>query len=209
MKSIKAIVKRLREIVRTAIRRLALRVQARKRPLRIILGAGRVPVEGWLLTDMDQLNVTREADWKRYFEHGSIDAILAEHVWEHLTYRDGEKAASFCYLFLRAGGRLRIAVPDGLHPDPEYIEAVRPMGSGPGAEDHKVLYTFESLRKLLESVGFNTYVLECFDEEGRFICSEWDPEDGMVRRSFRFDSRNCDAVPRYTSIVIDAVKPST
>ena len=55
-----------------------------------------------------------------------------------------------CYEFLRPGGRLRIAVPDGFHPEPGYIEYVRPGGTGIGADDHKVLYNYQSLRKLLE-----------------------------------------------------------
>lgn len=190
-------------------RRLVLRVKTRRKPRRIVLGSSGLPVPGWLLTDIDQLNVVVEKDWSRYFAHDSLNTVLAEHVWEHLTYDEGRKAAALCYLFLRPGGRLRIAVPDGWHPDPDYIKAVKPMGTAEGSEDHKVLYTSDSLRLLLESVGFNARVLECFDEKGNFCSTDWDPEDGMIRRSARFDSRNCDGVLRYTSVVIDAFKPST
>jgi len=47
--------------------------------------------------------------------------------------------------FLRIGGTLRIAVPDGCHPDPNYIEHVRPGGTGAGADDHQFLYTYKTI----------------------------------------------------------------
>ena len=200
-------IRTIRDACRRLVRRCLLRVQARRRPLKIVLGSSRVHVRDWLLTDMDQLDITAEADWNRYFTPDSVDAILAEHVWEHLTPDQAVAAARHCFAYLRPGGRLRLAVPDGLHPDPEYIDAVRPMGSAEGSEDHKVLYTCDTLNQLLETVGFRTCVLECFDATGRFFSADWDPEDGMIRRSARFDSRNSDGVLRYTSIIIDAFKP--
>ena len=182
-------------------------MRALKRPCRIVLGSSGIPVDGWLLTDVDQLDIADERHWKRYFRRDSIDALLAEHVWEHLTPEDARKATGLCYRFLRPGGRLRIAVPDGWHPDRDYVEAVRPRGTGPGADDHKVLYTRASLEHLLESTGFTTTVLECFDDSGVFVSREWSATDGMVQRSARFDHRNRDGQLRYTSIIIDAIKP--
>ncbi len=199
----------IRDAWRRLVRRCLLRVQARRSPLKIVLGSSRVHVRDWLLTDMDQLDITAETDWQRYFTPGSVDAILAEHVWEHLTPDQAVAAARNCFAYLRPGGRLRIAVPDGLHPDPEYIEAVRPMGSAAGSDDHKVLYTCDTLKQLMENAGFGIRVLECFDAKGNFFSADWHPEDGMIRRSARFDSRNSDGVLRYTSIIIDAFKPQT
>ena len=196
-----------RDALRRHFRRWSLRIKARRRPLKIVLGSSGVDVRDWLITHMEQLNVTDEKDWERYFEPGTLDAILAEHVWEHLTFEDAAAAARHCYSFLRHGGRLRIAVPDGRHPDADYIEAVKPMGSAPGSEDHKVLYTCDSLKQLLESAGFTTRVLECFDAQGIFVSEDWDPGDGIIRRSARFDERNSDGKLRYTSIIIDAFKP--
>ncbi len=199
----------IRDAWRRLVRRQVLRVQARRRPLKIVLGSSRVDVGDWLLTDMDQLDITVEADWGRYFTPDSVEAILAEHVWEHLTPDQAVLAARHCFAYLRPGGRLRVAVPDGLHPDPEYIDAVRPMGSAEGSDDHKVLYTCDTLKELLDTAGFRTCVLECFDAKGSFFSADWDPRDGMIRRSARFDSRNSDGVLRYTSIIIDAFKPQT
>jgi len=200
-------VRRIRDSLRRLTRRWLLRVRARRRPLKVVLGSSGVDVGDWLLTHMEQLDVTEEKDWERYFQRGSVDAILAEHVWEHLTPQQADTAVRHCYSFLRGGGRLRIAVPDGLHPDASYIDAVKPRGSAKGSEDHKVLYTCDKLKRLLESAGFTTQVLECFNEQGVFVSEDWDPRDGMVRRSARFDSRNRDGQLRYTSIIIDAFKP--
>jgi predicted SAM-dependent methyltransferase len=200
-------VRSIRDGLRRPIRRWALQRKVHRKPLKIVLGSSGLHVHDWLLTDMDQLNVVIESDWERYFQRDTVDAVLAEHVWEHLTSEQAMEAARNCYAFLRPGGRLRLAVPDGLHPDPEYIDAVKPMGSAKGSDTHKVLYTCNSLERLLESAGFTTNVLECFDDEGNFVSADWDPRDGMVRRSARFDSRNHDGQLRYTSVIIDAFKP--
>lgn len=190
-------------------RRVALKAAGRRPPVRVVLGGGHIPVPGWIVTDADLLNILDEKDWRRYFRSDSIDSCLAEHVWEHLTRNEGERAARLCYRFLRPGGRLRIAVPDGRHPDSEYLDAVKPMGSGEGAHDHKVLYTSDTLEDVLRSAGFSTRVLEGFDANGAFMTSLWDPEDGMIHRSARFDPRNRDGSLRYTSIIIDAIKPDS
>ena len=147
-----------------------------------------------------------ENDWRYFFDKNKIDAILAEHVWEHLNEKDGLLAAQNCFKFLRPGGYLRIAVPDGLNPNPEYINYVKPGGTGDGADDHKVLYNYQILSSMLEKAGFKVNLLEYFDEYGRFHAENWKPEDGMIRRSKRFDKRNTDGVLNYTSLIIDAVK---
>ena len=122
-------------------------------PLKIVLGSGETAIPGWIPTDVDQLNILVDGDWRRFFAADSIDAILAEHVWEHLSQDEGIEAARLCFRHLRPGGRLRIAVPDGLHPDQQYVDAVRPGGTGPGAEDHKVLYSCRSLQDVLAKGG--------------------------------------------------------
>jgi predicted SAM-dependent methyltransferase len=49
---------------------------------------------------------------------------------------------------------------------------------------------------------------EYYDRSGSFRFSEWNPADGMIRRSMRFDERNSPQRLAYTSVVIDAVKPA-
>jgi predicted SAM-dependent methyltransferase len=175
--------------------------------IRLVVGAGGTAFEGWIPTDIDSLNLLNQRDWNRYFEPNSVTAILAEHVWEHLTAEDGRVAARHCHRYLRPGGHLRIAVPDGLHPDPAYIRAVKPGGTGTGALDHQVLFTHESLGLLLSDVGFTVRLLEYFDRQGCFHEEPWESSGGMVRRSRRFDTRNAGGQLVYTSLIVDAIKP--
>jgi predicted SAM-dependent methyltransferase len=174
---------------------------------RIVVGAGGVCPPGWVPTEHVFLDLLVPRDWERLVAPGSLDAILAEHVWEHLGADQGLHAARQCFLYLRPGGYLRAAVPDGLHPDPRYIDAVRVGGSGAGADEHRVLYTYATLAEVFRAAGFQVSLREHFDEAGRFHFEDWDPRDGMVWRSLRYDERNRDGRPNYTSIVLDAVKP--
>ena len=175
--------------------------------LRIVVGASGVVPAGWISTDIDQLDLTVLADWQRYFADNSIDTILAEHVWEHLTPEQGLIAAQMCQRFLKPGGYLRAAVPDGCHSDPTYIDYVKPGGTGIGADDHKVLYTNESFSGLFQDAGFtNVDSLEYFDGDGEFHAADWQEADGMIHRSIRFDKRNQNGKPNYTSLIVDAVK---
>lgn len=177
-------------------------------PLRIVVGAGGLFDPGWIPTDVDVLDILNERHWERLFRESSIDAILAEHVWEHLTAEHGLRAARNCRRFLRPGGYLRAAVPDGFHPDPAYIEWVRPGGTGAGADDHRLLYNHESFGRLFESAGFQLELLEYFDSSGQFHAVDWDPALGKIDRSQRFDERNKDGRLVYTSVILDARKPA-
>lgn len=203
---------------------------------RVVIGAwGRFDA-GWIPTQRDFLDLTKPTDWQRYFQPESVEAMLAEHVWEHLTPEDGLAAAKTCYKYLVPGGYLRVAVPDGLHPDPAYIETVKagasednhkaglPNGSGPGtaldgnAANHKALYTYQTLKELFVAAGYRVTLYEYFDEAGRFHCDEWDQKAGTIWRSKRFDPRNKNGklgsvypgtlgdYLSYSSIILDAAK---
>jgi predicted SAM-dependent methyltransferase len=176
-------------------------------PRRIVIGASSAFDPGWIPTEIEALNILRETDWERFFRPGSIDAMLAEHVWEHLNEAEALRGAELCRRYLKPGGYLRVAVPDGNHPDPDYIEHVKVGGRGAGASDHKVLYTYRTLTELFERAGFEIRLYEYFDEQGRFQYSEWSPKNGLIHRSKRFDKRNRGGRLGYTSIVLDAVKP--
>jgi predicted SAM-dependent methyltransferase len=173
----------------------------------IIIGAGGIEYPGWVSTTKEQLDITKRDHFLRYWKENSRTAFLAEHVWEHLEPLDAARANSLCFAFLRPNGRLRIAVPDGLHPDPAYIDSVRPGGTGEGAEDHKVLYTYQTLGKQLNHVGFQVDLLEYWDEHGLFHIKEWLSKDGHIRRSRNHDPRNREGGLVYTSLIIDAIKP--
>ncbi|MGF1493828.1 MAG: class I SAM-dependent methyltransferase, partial [Microcoleaceae cyanobacterium] len=197
-------------LARTQLQQQVQALTKNRQPLRVIIGAGQTQQPGWIASDIQLLDVLRAEDWSRYFKPGSLDAILAEHIWEHLSLEAGILAARHCYEFLKVGGYVRVAVPDGYHPRPDYIQQVKPGGTGLGAEDHQVLYTYESLQKGFEQAGFKVELLEYFDKTGQFHCKDWHPETGLISRSKRFDPRNQTGAStlalNYTSIILDAHK---
>lgn len=183
-----------------------LHVAIARRP-RLVLGAGGIAPAGWIATDINVLDITSSTDWYRLLGARPVEALFAEHVLEHLEVDDAERALRNAWQVLRSGGRFRIAVPDGYHPDPNYIAAVRPGGHGAGANDHRVLYNHETLVDLATRVGFRVSLLEWHDRHGQFHRVDWNSDDGMVRRSLRLDSRNRDGRPNFTSLIVDAIKP--
>lgn len=171
------------------------------------IGAGRFEYrDGWLCTDRDSLDITKSGDWYKHLRFLKLDNIFAEHVWEHLAETDTLLANKNCCNFLKRGGILRLAVPDGYHPDKAYIDRVKPGGNGPGAEDHKILYNYTTMRVSLEQAGFKVNLLEYWDENGQFHFTDWSNESGKVLRSKRYDDRNIDAKLNYTSLIVDALK---
>lgn len=79
--------------------------------LRISIGAGNQAWPGWIATQGNELNLLRRDQWETIFGERRIDALLCEHVLEHLTEAEGRAAATLCYDFLKPGGYLRCAVP--------------------------------------------------------------------------------------------------
>lgn len=175
--------------------------------LRLVVGSGGKPVTGWIPSERENIDLLRSETWAKYFRPDTLDAILAEHVWEHLEPDDALTAAKNCFRFLRPGGYLRAAVPDGYHPDAAYIDSVRPGGNGPGSDDHRVLYNFASFRHVFAAVGFEVVLYEYFDKDGEFHFLDWNPVEGRISRSSRLDPRNRKIALSYTSVVLDAVKP--
>ena len=174
---------------------------------KLLIGAAHTSLPGWFASERNLLDLLKPATWEVYFPPSSVDVLLAEHVWEHLTPEQGIMAAATCYRFLKPGGYLRVAVPDGLHPSQEYLGWVKPGGTGGGADDHKVLYDYRSFSRVFESAGFRVELLEYFDESGRFHFNEWDAAGGKIYRSKRFARRNQGGtLLRYTSVILDAIK---
>ncbi|HEX3236563.1 MAG TPA: hypothetical protein VHR41_20390 [Gemmatimonadales bacterium] len=176
---------------------------------KLLIGSAERRQPGWIPTQEDFLDLLDPADWARLLRPNSVEAMLAEHVWEHLTLEEAGDAARRCFEYLRPGGYLRIAVPDGFHPDPTYLGWVKPGGASPGqrGNDHKVLYTHLSARQLFESAGFRVELYEYFDEAGTFHHHPWDEARGKIWRSAKFDKRNAGGTLTFTSIILDAIKP--
>ena len=199
--------------------------------LQIIVGANNVKISQWISFDQNQLDITMASHWALYFKISTIDNILAEHVWEHLTPLQASSATELCFYFLKQGARLRIAVPDLYHISGYYCDLVSAKGSMVNVHNHQVDYNYKNLNNLLISHGFKTELLDWWDENGIFHSKYVDDEHGHIKRSFNnwpnYDNRFCDrdeyeklldGVPpakrmyilankiHHTSLIIDAVK---
>lgn len=174
--------------------------------LKIIIGSSDTRYKGWVSTDINTLDITSLDNWKFFFDLNSIDCILAEHVFEHLTPEEAIIACNNCSKFLKKGGNLRIAVPDGYFPNKEYIEATKPGGSGAGAKDHKVLYDFKSIHKIFDKTLFDCKLIEYFDQNGKFKNIKLDIDKGYIIRSRFNDVRNTIDIINYTSLIVDLIK---
>jgi len=175
---------------------------------KLAIGSSKVQLgPGWILSEYDALDASKASDWQRLFgEKNQLTNILAEHVWEHIPDEETRLSNQNCYDWLAKGGRMRIAVPDGNNPDKEYIEWVRVGGSGIGADDHKILYTYDVMKSRLEKAGFRVELLEYWDENGHFHYTDWTLDGGKINRSRRYDPRNQGDKLGYTSLIVDAVK---
>jgi predicted SAM-dependent methyltransferase len=178
--------------------------------IKVVIGAGEYNNNpGWLHTQEAELNLLDQTTWDDMFGLDSIKAILAEHVWEHLTYQEGHEAAKLCFKYLKPTGYIRCAVPDGYFADEAYQNVVKVGGPGPidhPAASHKIVHNHKTLSKMFESAGYEVRLLEYCDEEGNFHCKEWDSKDGMIFRSKRFDPRNQGEKLAFPSLIIDAIK---
>lgn len=174
--------------------------------IKLVVGSGGFAIKDWINTDIDTLDIAKQEDWAFYFKEESVDVVFAEHVWEHLNTEQTNKANTYIFKYLKPTGRLRIAVPDGLHPNQSYIEYVKPGGNGPGADDHKILYNYKSITESLSKAGFTVRLLEYWDENGSFNFNTYDEIFGKVVRSSRHDKSNIEDKLVYTSLIVDAFK---
>ncbi len=180
--------------------------------LKVVISAGDYTNNNatWLQTQETELNLLNQADWEEKFHTNALEAILAEHVWEHLTYKEGVHAAKICFKFLKDGGYVRCAVPDGFFPNEEYQKGVQIGGPGPKdhpAASHKIVHNYKTLTSMFEEAGFKVSLLEFCDENGDFHYNEWDESKGFIYRSKRFDHRNQNGELGFVSLIVDAIKP--
>ncbi|MBY9081772.1 SAM-dependent methyltransferase [Paenibacillus sp. HN-1] len=176
--------------------------------MKIIIGAGNMTQDGWISTQEEQFNVLERRHFASYTEN-SIEAMLAEHVWEHMTLEEGMAAARNCYDYLQPGGYIRCAVPDANFRNEAYQHIVQIGGPGPAdhpAYSHKIVYDYVTFKKVFEQAGFHVELLEYCDEAGIFHYNYWNEHDGKIGRSFRFDTRNSRNSLGMVSIIIDARK---
>jgi len=182
------------------------------RPLKIIVGAALTYQKGWYSTNQQWLDISNPHDWDSVFKGKQlITNILAEHVFEHLTDNDLKSALNLIYSHMKKNGTLRIAVPDGYNLDSSYLRNVGIKGIGPDAEDHKQLFNYDDLKKILMRSGFKVSLIEGYSANGKLTLNSWNETNGLVRRS-RQNKENMKSEFMWsypdenTSLIVDAIK---
>ncbi|WP_089335917.1 class I SAM-dependent methyltransferase [Blastococcus mobilis] len=95
----------------------------RSGPVRVNIGCGRKPIEGWINTDVvwqadAYLDVTQP--WP--VPAGSVDYIYADNVIEHIPLEIGRAVFRHAYEALKPGGVFRLATPDVEAVARQYLE---------------------------------------------------------------------------------------
>lgn len=173
--------------------------------LKIIIGSGGTNYEGWIPTDLPHFDILKESDWKYFFNQNEIDNILAEHVLEHLSKSDVDIALHFASQYLKKGGCFRIAVPDGFHPDPAYIDYVSPTGKTGSLHGHLFLWDHLSLTEAALKAGFKTKLLEYYTKDKSLHFHPYSIDAGLIQRSKNVNYVSKE-VQNYTSLVADLIK---
>jgi predicted SAM-dependent methyltransferase len=168
--------------------------------LKIIIGSGSTHFNGWISTDLPHFNILVEKDWDRFFKNRKIDNLLAEHVLEHLTAQDVEKAIHLSHQYLKKGGVFRIAVPDGYNPDKQYQDDVSPSGQLGAHHGHLSLWNHELFENMATQNNFSCVLLEYFDKEGIHRLNPFNNENGYIERTMNNKESN------YPSLVMDLIK---
>ena len=129
------------------------------------LGCGSDYKKGWVNVDFDK-NVKADAyfDLGKHFplKKSGFDYILLQDVLEHFTKEGAKALLEKCREVLSAEGRMEVRVPN-------LIQIIKQFKKDPGVmiefiyghfsgndklDSHKFGYTVDSLKKVLESVGF-------------------------------------------------------
>lgn len=142
--------------------------------VRLNVGAGSNHLEGWvgldLLPERPALGMDASRPWP--LRSGAAAAINSEHLIEHLTLEQARVYFAEAHRVLRPGGVIRTSTPNLrgmcellLEADPASLAVHREHGYEANTHgdminnyfyswDHRQIYDFETLRHLLEQIGF-------------------------------------------------------
>jgi SAM-dependent methyltransferase len=180
-----------------------------KKNLKLNVGCGANVVPGWINIDLDGPPDVFKWDCRRGmpFDDNSVDAIFAEHVFEHLDPVGGANFLRECRRCLRVGGIVRIVVPDAgryisLYPeDWSKIASIRPLFRENGAyrdkwldrtyrtkmefinevfrqgAEHKYAYDAETLILKFNDAGFSRVIQQSYGVS----CRNEPPFDSQAR----------------------------
>ena len=179
--------------------------------IKLIIGAALTSQKGWYSTNEEWLDVSNPEHWNRLFKgKDNLKCVMAEHVFEHLTEKEMRIAIKLIYKYLYKNGHLRIAVPDGNHPNHEYRLNTGINGIGPDASDHKQFITYEFIKMTLENNGFECQIKEGYLNNGNLVENDLDNKLGFImrsRRNFLFKKNSIKTFhDSNTSLIVDATK---
>lgn len=168
--------------------RKAIRRARKEIDLKVNLGCGDVSREGWIGIDS---SFQSNADWYVDLRNGvplgdqSCSHLFCEHFLEHLAYPEELKRfLADCFRVLRDGGVFRIVVPDASKFMRAYcegnqgflkqasaksespMEASNSIFYGDPLGEHHYAYDFDTLKRLLGTVGFKEVSLIEFRKGG-------------------------------------------
>lgn len=134
------------------------RRQDQAAPIRLNLGAGDVPIEGFTPVDRKLGSEVYPLDG---YADNSVDEILASHILEHLPHRQTLDVLREWVRVLKPGGRIRVSVPDMewcarriLSDDGAYpIEGYMMGGQSDENDYHKALFNARGLKQLMLAAG--------------------------------------------------------
>ena len=158
-------------------------------------------MEGWINLDLPFFDIRSEKSWREFLGQKPFDAALLEHVLEHLTVADITQALQIAKGYMHAQSNIRIAVPDKNHPNPKYIDHVRPGGVGPGADDHKSFWSYDEFAALAQELNLEIAPLEYYNSSGELIMNEMGIELGEIRRTAR--KPRSGELQDYSSLIVD------
>lgn len=151
--------------------RVARRIVASGRPLRLHLGSGRHHLEGWVDVDAygSRPDLVVDLEHPLPFPDRSAEAIFAEHVLEHFAAPVALALVEECHRVLAPGGVLRIVVPDFAPVAATYLQDGNATVSGHVAPSplltlartvyghgHRTVWDATTLTAVLSDVGFAT-----------------------------------------------------
>jgi predicted SAM-dependent methyltransferase len=171
-------------------------------PIRIIIGASSTRESGWISTEQEFFNLTDQRTISKFLRNSNVDAYLLEHVLEHLSIDDSQIALSLLANTLKTDGYIRIAVPDGNHPNDDYLYYV----GVDGPDDHKYLWRVSDFERISSELGLNLTVLEFCDEMRIRQKVQHLDNRGLITRRFlnlNSDHSNWQSSTGPSSLIVD------
>jgi predicted SAM-dependent methyltransferase len=163
------------------------------------IGCGDRYIPGFIHIDVRKLphvNYVASADKLDMFENDSVDLVYSCHVLEHFRRDQIEDVLKEWYRVLKAGGTLRIAVPDFesvVKVYKKYKDMELTMGLLYGGQDypentHFVAFDFSYLKKRLTEVGFKNIhrydwrktIHKDYDDYSQAYIPDMDKEHGLL-----------------------------